>query len=67
MNNKPTTYRVQKLVRVRPRAGDTPPAPQWVTIATKHNKADAERAAMHAQIDNPRGTIRLEEGSVAAA
>jgi len=66
MNIRPTTYRVQKLVRVRPRAGDTPAAAQWVTIATKSNKADAERAAMHAQIDNPKGTIRLEEGGAAA-
>lgn len=67
MTTKPTTFRVQKLVRVRPRAGDTPAVPQWVTIATRHNRNDAERAAAHAQIDNPKSTIRLEEGSVPAA
>jgi hypothetical protein len=58
-------YRVQKLVKTRGQtaAGQTDKrvGAVWETIATKANKATAERIANHARIDNPNAQIRVEE------
>lgn len=62
---KQPLFRVQKLVRVRGKtaAGQTDKrmGATWETIATKSNKATAERIANHARIDNPNAQIRVEE------
>lgn len=58
-------YRVQKLVKTRGRTSagqsDKRVGAVWETIATKNNKATAERIAMHARIDNPEAQVRVEE------
>lgn len=59
------TYKVQKLVPVpiKTAAGQTDKriGAVWETIATKKNKAVAERVAQHARVDNPDRQIRIEE------
>lgn len=55
-----STYRVQKLVSVKPKPGQKKSG-TWVTIATKSTKAVAEHFAKHAKIDNPNSQIRVEE------
>jgi hypothetical protein len=58
-------FKVQKLVAVRGRTAagqrDTRVGAIWETIATKTNKATAERIARHARVDNPDNQIRIEE------
>jgi len=58
-------FKVQKLVAVKGRtaAGQTDHrvGAVWETIATKRNKATAERVAQHARVDNPNNQIRIEE------
>ena len=58
-------YRVQKRVIHRDAKGK-PQAPVWETIATKHDPIDAKRTARHAQIDNPKATIRVETNNAGA-
>ena len=58
-------FKVQKLVAVKGRTAagqtDTRIGAVWETIATKRNKATAERVAQHARVDNPNNQIRIEE------
>lgn len=61
---KKPTYKVQKLVPIaRTAAGqrDLRIGAVWETIATKRNKATAERIAQHARVDNPDRQIRVME------
>jgi hypothetical protein len=58
-------YVVQKLVGTKGRTAAGQDVRSigavWETIATKTNKAVAERTLKHAQIDNPNSQIRIEE------
>jgi hypothetical protein len=60
-----TKFKVQKLVALKGKTASGQAAKNvgavWETIATKTNRATAERILKHAQIDNPNAQIRIEE------
>jgi len=60
-------FKVQKLVALKGRTASGQRVKNvgaiWETIATKTNRATAERIQKHAQIDNPNAQIRIEESA----
>lgn len=56
------TFRVEKLVAFKARAEDGRRIGQvWTLIATKKNRATAERIMRNALIDNPDNRVRINE------